>query len=157
MIITSVDELDALPVGSVLLGQSGAVWQRMAFRDRWRSHTDGAYTFTEDLAGDDAPFTLLHVPGRDLLAEARAEAVVDYMTRKEIPRIEISNPEQIRPFIAHEVAEAEARGYERGKRDALTEAADALIPAPPVEISASAALIIEWLRARAAETPGGAA
>lgn len=73
--ITSPDELDALPVGSVVLGQSGAVWQRTAFRDPWTSHTDGAYTFTEDLAGDEAPFTLLHVPGRDLLAEAEARGV----------------------------------------------------------------------------------
>lgn len=175
--ITNAAELDALPVGTVVLDRHGDVWQKHddtertdddgeRLRSAWASTawvTDrtpaemfgglrGARDYTQV-----HPFTVLHVPGRDLLAEARATAVMDYMARKEIPRVETSNPERIRPFIAQQVAEAEARGYERGKRDALNEAAEGLIPRLPATVDHDTMRVARWLRARAAETPGGAA
>lgn len=50
------------------------------------------------------------------LAAHDARVVLDYVRTKEIPRVEITNPERIRPFIAQQIAEA--------RRDAFNEAAD---------------------------------
>lgn len=69
MKITTIDQLDALPIGSVILSrvyvfqrEMHEVWSEPGFSGR---HSSGAI---------DLPATLLHVPGRDLVQEAQADA-----------------------------------------------------------------------------------
>lgn len=61
--ITTPEELDALPIGTVLLGSDGHVWQRRPrHRAPWQSLTGGAYTRVSDFLADAAPLTFLYRP-----------------------------------------------------------------------------------------------
>jgi hypothetical protein len=58
--ITTTDELDALPKGTIVVGTSGRGYQSDP-------------TWHEGVPGDEFPVRVVHRPDRDLLAEARAE------------------------------------------------------------------------------------
>lgn len=59
--ITTTTQLEALPVGSVILDSDGVAWQRL--EANWWKSTDG--TGTGGVQGIfSPPWTLLHVPGQ---------------------------------------------------------------------------------------------
>jgi hypothetical protein len=53
------------------------------------------------------------------MEEVRADMVYEYVARKEIPRVEVSNPEQIRPFIQGNLRGAWRQGFDDGYRCAI--------------------------------------
>lgn len=48
------------------------------------------------------------------IAEAKRQAVLDYMRTKEIPAVRIENPEDIIPFMDHTIVEAKAAAWDEG-------------------------------------------
>lgn len=76
MIVTTAEELEALPVGSVVLDRDGwPLWRYPEWSDNWCA-ANGVHDIEwPELESDGAPFTVVHIPGRDLIAEARAEGI----------------------------------------------------------------------------------
>ncbi|MBE7701239.1 hypothetical protein H9623_13130 [Oerskovia sp. Sa1BUA8] len=75
--IDTVDQLNALPIGSVIRLGSGQVFVRVDLEGRWDWQTPGCADYwgsAHVLAEHDGPHALLHVPGRDLVQEAQANA-----------------------------------------------------------------------------------
>ena len=74
--ITTAAELDALPVGSVVLAAlPGAIaWQKVATDAgaRWADANSVPGRLSGSLLARRGPMTVVHVPGRDPLAEAEA-------------------------------------------------------------------------------------
>lgn len=58
--IDTVDQLDALPIGSVILDNEGDAWQRRHFMTRWEIASHGACNLR--FIAEDPPAILLHVP-----------------------------------------------------------------------------------------------
>jgi hypothetical protein len=88
---------------------------------------------------------------RDALTRACDAAVLDYVKRKEVPSIRIENPEDIRPFMAREIAKAKAEAlreaaeaWQRGEWASAPRCADRA-----QERIANGQHVTNWLRARA--------
>lgn len=75
--IDTTDQLDALPIGSIIRLGSGQVFVRVDGRGSgwdWECPGDEMRWGAADvLAEHDGPHTLLFAPGRDLVQEAKAE------------------------------------------------------------------------------------
>lgn len=74
--IDTVDQLNALPIGSVILDLD---------RDAWQKRDNGAWSLAYVGVGlrftaEYLPATVLHVPGRDLVQEAQAGSVYGVMS-----------------------------------------------------------------------------
>lgn len=71
--ITTVEELDALPEGSIVLDREGDAWRKSG---RWWlvGARDPDWDQAASVVAKYAPLRPIHVPGRDLIREAKAEA-----------------------------------------------------------------------------------
>jgi len=132
--ITTAAELDALPVGSVVLDSDEAPWLAEGWRGRWgrRSlywgNVSDAPMRSVDLVLAYGPLTVVHVPGRDLLAEAEArgarkaaervdaEAVwQEHQAAHDGPQIDARVlAQRVRQVAADIIARSEQAGGDRG-------------------------------------------
>lgn len=71
--IDTVDQLDALPIGSVILDLDQDAWQKQD-NGAWSLADIGDYDEVLRFTAEYLPATVLFVPGRDLVQEAKADA-----------------------------------------------------------------------------------
>lgn len=96
MLINTVDSLHALPAGSVILDSNDVVRVKRAYSSTGRAQCQvPLWVAPDDAVGpvamtafsliDTGQLTLLHVPGRNFFAEAKADALDEAAERTAIP------------------------------------------------------------------------
>lgn len=95
LIVATAAELDALPVGSIVLSPIGSDY-RKGYDDLWHSgqrEWSSELMFEPWISG--GPFVAVRIPNRDLIAEARAEGA-----REALALIPVSDHATYRKVLA---------------------------------------------------------